>query len=197
MLAEDDRIGVTDRRLQERLSVLGGGRADHFQAGGVGEPRFRVLGVIRAGTDTAPGRQANHHGAWLLPAVEDLGDHIDGLVETAGDEVAELHFYDRPIAHQGSAGGDAEGAAFGDRGIANPIGPTLMHAFGDPERPLKDGDVLAHDEGLVVRFHLTQQGAMDSFHIGTKLTFALFVKGIVQLLICFEIHLPRAPGQGG
>ncbi len=180
MLAEDHRVGVADRRLEQHLGVFGGGRADHLEAGHVGEPGLGVLRMEGPGADPAAGGQADHHRAGGLPAVVELGQHVDHLVEAAGNEVAELHLDHRPVAEERGAGGDAQGAAFGDRGVAHPVRPLRPQALGDPEGAFERPDVLAHQDHAAIAPHLLAERLVHPFDVILRLADQLLVERRVE-----------------
>ncbi len=112
VLAVDHRIGVADRRLQQALGVLGGGRAYHLEPGHMGEPGLRVLGVERAGPqerraggDTqgaALGDRGVEHP--LRPTLMKTAGDAEGALESADvlpqddDLVVALHLFEqRPL----------------------------------------------------------------------------------------------------
>jgi hypothetical protein len=55
---------------------------------------FRIGGVERAAVNAAAGRAANDNGRRGVPQVVALGNKVGELVETANDEIDELHFRD-------------------------------------------------------------------------------------------------------
>ena len=62
VLLEDDRIVVTDRRLDETLRVRGGARINDLQAGRMEEGHLDVLRVKRSSTVATSHRPPNHQG---------------------------------------------------------------------------------------------------------------------------------------
>ena len=61
MLQEHHRVVVPDGGLQQPFGVVGSGRGDHLEAGGVAEVGLHILRVVQAAADTAAIRDADHH----------------------------------------------------------------------------------------------------------------------------------------
>ena len=168
MLEEHHRVGIADGGLEQPHGVRGRGRADDLDAGGLREPPLGVLRVEGPGAHAAAGGQADDDRAGHLPAVEELGRHVDELVEAAGDEVAELHLDHRPVAEEGGADGDADRAALGDRRVEHPVRPAGVEALGGAEGAFEDADVLPHQHHRRVALHLLEQRLVDGVHVGAS-----------------------------
>ncbi len=65
------------------------------------EPRLRVPGMERPGSQPAVGWCAYHPRHLAAPAVVGGGRKLHDRVETGGDEVGELNLDDRPHPHEG------------------------------------------------------------------------------------------------
>ncbi len=108
VLEKNHRVVVAHGGLDESLGIIGGSRADHFEAGRLDEPHLGVLRMEGPAVNAAAGGRAHHHGDGGVPAIAALGGKIDDLVEAAGNEIGELHFGHRAQAHQPRANGCAD-----------------------------------------------------------------------------------------
>ncbi len=110
VLHVDDRVVVADRRFEQALGVPWRRRRNDFQAGAMNEPAFGVLRMIQTAADVAAAWRAHDDGARhaAAGAIAQRGGLIDNLIETAGDEVGELHLRHRTVAALGRADADAD-----------------------------------------------------------------------------------------
>ena len=130
------------------------------------EPRLHVLAVEGTRTEATPDGQAEHHRHRCSPAVVGLGQVVDDLVETAGDEVAELQLDHGPEAVEGQAHGGADGAGLDDRRVAHPGGAELgEEAVGDLEHASVLGDVLTQEDDALVGRHGRMQPVGDGVEV--------------------------------
>ena len=140
---------------------------DHFQAGRVHEPHFRILRVKRAAVDVAAAGPADDERRRRAPAIVGLGDHVDDLVEGAADEVHELKFGDRTHAGERRAEGRAHDGGFRDGRVDDALGAEAVdEAVGDFEGAAVDADVLADAEDGGVALHFLPDSLADGFEIG-------------------------------
>jgi hypothetical protein len=130
----------------------------------VDEPRLELLRVLRArapaGAALCPHRQRNLELAARHVAV--LGRLVDDLLGRQRQEVLVHHLDDRPHPLHRRADARADERHLRDRGVAHPRRPELReHALRHAHRAAHLGDVLAHDEDVVVVAHRAHQGVAD------------------------------------
>ena len=111
-------------------------------------------------------RQAHDDRTGALEAIEQLGDDVDDLIETARDEVGELHLDHREIPEQCRPRSETQRAALGDRGVEHAVRPARMQPFGDPKGALELRDVLAEEDDRRIVLHLLLQGLVNRVEVG-------------------------------
>jgi hypothetical protein len=169
VLEEDDWIVLVDGAPEEAAHVLGCGREDDLEPRHVHEPRLELLGMLGARRPTGASLRADREGHLDLAArhVPVLGGLADDLLHRQGREVLVHDLDDR--AHAGDRGPDAraDDGHLGDRRIAHALGPELLeHPLRHAHRAAHLGDVLAHDEDVVVPPHRGRQGVANGFPVG-------------------------------
>ncbi len=121
VLDEDHRIRIVDRGAQQAVGVRRRGGTDDLQAGHMGEPCLQALRVLRAGTEPAAMRCAQHHGHTAATPEHEprLRCLIDQRIHGQGHEVHEHDLDHRlesrhrgPDRHRGDGG-------FGDRRVTH------------------------------------------------------------------------------
>ena len=153
--------------FDQALGVVGGGRANHFQAGRVHEPHLRILRMEWAAVNIAAAGAANHQRRGRAPAIVSLGDHVDDLVEGAADEIHELELGHRTHAGERGAEGRAHDGGFRDGRVDDALGAEAVdEAVGDFERAAVDADVFAEAEDGGIALHFLPDSLADGFEIG-------------------------------
>src|SRR5205085_11512796 len=105
--------------------------------------------------NTAAAGAAHHDRNSGSPAVPALRGEIRDLIESAGDEIRELHFRDRTHSHERGANRGSHDSGFRYRRIDNaPFAEAFEHSGRDFERAAVDADILAENEHTFVLFHL-------------------------------------------
>src|SRR5512139_1591770 len=145
--------------------------ASYAVAGAVAEPRLRVLGVVQPAVDSAAGRPPDHDRAGGLPAmaVAKRRGRVHDLVETAGDEVDELHLEDRthPLDRQPDA--CPHDQRLGDGHVDHPVGAVLLlQPRGRLEGAAQHSDVLPHQKDIPVPRQLLVHGLPDRLDVGDE-----------------------------
>ena len=169
VLEEDDGVVVVDRAPEEPAHVLGRRRVDDLEAGHVHEPGLELLRVLRArapaGAALGADRQRHLHlAAGHRPVLRRL---VDELLHREGQEVLVHDLDDRAHALHRGADAGADDRHLGDRCVADALGPELgEHALRDAHRAAHLGDVLAHDEDVVVGAHRARERVADRFAVG-------------------------------
>ena len=167
VLEEYAGVVVANRGLEQALGVGGEGRAQHLEAGRVGEPRLGVLRVEGRRAHAASRRAAHDHRDRDAAPVVVLPRDVDELVEAVGDEVRVLHLRDgtQPL-HRG-AHGHAHDGLLADRRVHHALGAELLdEALRDLERAAVDADVLAEEIDALVALHLLPQRLGDRDQVG-------------------------------
>ena len=100
MLEEEYWVGVTDRRLDHSLGVLGRSRIGNLDPGGVQERRFGILGVERPAPHVSARRAANDDRAVRI-SVKDSGA---GIPEKDLPRVFDRFWQADPASKAGGAG---------------------------------------------------------------------------------------------
>ena len=169
VLEEDDRVVVVDRRPEQAAHVLGRRRVDDLQARHVHEPRLELLRMLRArrpaGAALRADRQRHLHLAARHVAV--LRGLVDDLLERERQEVLVHDLDDRAHARHRRADARADDRHLGDRRVAHALGAELVEqALRDAHRAAHLGDVLAHDEDVVVLAHRLHERVADGLAVG-------------------------------
>ncbi len=130
------------------------------------EPGLRGLRVERPAREAPARGQANGDRHRQALAVMHLPGDIDELVETARDEVGELHLADRAQADDRRSNGGADDRRLGQRGVHHPLGAELLlKSVRHLEGPAEGADVLAHRKHPLVRAHLLAQPVRDRLQV--------------------------------
>jgi hypothetical protein len=156
ILEEDDGVRVADRGLQQAFRISRRERHDHLEARHVGVPGGVIVAVLCADARCCAIGATEHDGAAQLTAghVERLGRRIDDVVDGLHCEVEGHEFDDGLEAAHGRTHADASKAVLGDRRIDDPARAELgEQPLGDLVRALIFGDLLAHDEHVIIRAH--------------------------------------------
>src|SRR5512139_2503054 len=145
--------------------------ASYAVAGAVAEPRLRVLGVVQPAVDSAARRPPDHDRAGGLPAVAvaKRRGRVDDLVESAGDEVDELHLEDRPHPLDRETDTGPDDQRLGDGHVDHPVGAVLLL---EPRRRLEGAaqpsDILPHERDIAVPPQLLVHGLPDRLDVGDE-----------------------------
>ena len=153
VLEEDDRVVVVDRRPEQAAHVLGRRREHDLQARDVHEPRLELLRVLRARRPAGAALRADRQRHLDLAArhVAVLRRLVDDLLERERQEVLVHDLDDRAHARHRRADARADDRHLGDRRVAHALRAELVEqALRDGHRAAHLGDVLAHDEDVVV-----------------------------------------------
>src|SRR5690606_26711428 len=106
------------------------------------------------GTRAAAGGHTDHHVRMLSPTPVQLRQVVDDLVETAGDEVGELHFHHTLESAEAQAQANADNGAFAKRRIAHAVpAEFIQKALCDLENAAVIGNVLPHQDQVGVPAH--------------------------------------------
>src|SRR6187401_3256207 len=90
---------------------------------------------------------AHHHRDRPTPPVADLGRIVHELVETAGDEIIELHFAERPLTGERRADAHTEDTAFSNWRIDDAIAELREQRPQQKKRvAVSAADIFAVDE---------------------------------------------------
>src|SRR5277367_1689247 len=147
VLAEDHRIVVANRGLDETLRVVGARGANHFQARRVDKPHLWILRVKWTAVDVAAARPANHERRGRIPTIVRFRHHIHDLVKSAADEIHELELDYGTHARERRSERCAHDGGFRDRRINYALGPEAVdEAVRHFESAAVDADVLANTE---------------------------------------------------
>ena len=168
VLEEDDRVVVVDRRPEQAAHVLGGRRIGNLEAWDMDEPRLELLRVLRARrpAGAALGADRQRHLDLAARHVAVLRRLVDDLLERERQEVLVHDLDDRTHACHRGADARADDRHFGDRRVAHALWPEFVEeALRDAHRAAHLGDVLAHDEDVVVLAHRTGERVTDRFAI--------------------------------
>src|SRR5262245_52489062 len=119
--------------------------------------------------NTATARSTDDDRNACAPAVSTLCCEIRNLIESAGNEIRELHFRDRPHPHQCGANGRSHNSRFRNRRIDDaPLAKSLEHACSDFERAAVNADIFAEDEDTIVLFHFLPNALTNRFDVSCK-----------------------------
>ncbi len=169
VLEEDHGVVVVDRRPEQAAHVLGGRRVGDLEPRHVHEPRLELLRVLRARRPAGTALRADRQRHLDLAArhVAVLGRLVDDLLERERQEVLVHDLDDRAHARHRRADARADDRHLGDRRVAHALRAELV------EQPLRDahraahlGDVLAHDEDVVVLAHRAGERVADGLAVG-------------------------------
>ena len=131
------------------------------------EIHFRVGGMKWPAVHSASRGPANHHGHRRVPQVVGFRDEVGHLIETAGDEIDELHLDDRPQAQKTHAARRSDNSGLGDGRIHHPVrARTRQQPFGHFERTAIHTDVFAHRDNRGVALHFLKDRLTDRFQHG-------------------------------
>jgi hypothetical protein len=168
VLEEDDRVVLVDRAVEEPADVGRRRGEDDLEAGNMDEPRLELLRMLGAGRPAGAALGADGQRHLQLPAghVPVLGRLVDDLLRGERQEVLVHDLHDGAHAlHRGPDAG-ADDADLGDRRVADALRAELVEqALRDAHRPAHLGDVLAHDEDVVVLAHRGRKCVADRFSV--------------------------------
>ena len=168
VLEEDHGVVLVDRAVEEPADVRRRGGEDHLQARDVDEPRLELLRVLGTGRPACAALRPDGQRHLQLPArhVAMLGRLVDDLLGRERQEVLVHDLDDRAHALHRRADPCADDSDLGDRRVADALGAELVQQpLGDAHRAAHLGDVLAHDEDVVVLAHRGRDGIADCFPV--------------------------------
>ncbi len=169
VLEEDHRVVVVDRRPEEPAGVGRAGREHDLEPRDVHEPRLELLCVLRARRPAGAALRPDRQRHLQLPAghVPELGRLVHDLLERERQEVLVHDLDDRAHALHRGADARADDRHLGDRGVANPLGAELLdEPLRDAHRAAHLGDVLAHDEHVLVGAHRGRERVTNRLPVG-------------------------------
>ena len=155
--------------FHEAFGVGGGGGADDFESGRVGEEVFRGVRVGGADIGAAVGRAADDEGA-----VDESAGHVahaagvvDDLVVGDVGETPEHEFHDGAQSHHGGPHPESDEAGFADRGVDDAfVAEAFPQALGDFVGAVVFGDFLAHEEDVFVALEFFGEGVVEGLAVG-------------------------------
>ena len=169
MLEEDDRVVVVDRAPEQAAHVLRRRRKHDLEPRHVDEPRLELLRVLGSGAPAGAALGADRQRHLELAAAHRpvLRRLVDELLHREGQEVL-VHDLDDG-AHPLHRGADprADDRHLRDRRVSDPLRPELVeHPLRDAHRAAHLGDVLAHDEDVVVLAHRARERVAHGLAVG-------------------------------
>src|SRR5207245_10834290 len=88
---------------------------------------------------------ADDHGCWSVPQIVALRHEIRNLIESANDEIDELHLTNRPQTQVAHSAGRADDGAFADGRVDHTLpAKALEQPFAGLERAAVHADILAN-----------------------------------------------------
>ena len=166
--AKSDKIGAKKALRQALVANPRWAQAHHILGQYLREEKDLEGAIVEfsAAVDAAPRRSADDDRRRLSPTVAVLRGHVRQLIESAADEIDELHLGDGTQPHHRGPDGRADDRRFGDRGVDHPLlAEPLEETVGDLERAAVDADVLAEEEHPVVRFHFLPEALADRLEV--------------------------------
>src|SRR5579885_1415973 len=114
--------------------------------------------------NAASGRATDDNGRGRIPKVVALGDEIRDLVESADDEIDELHFGNGTQAEIAHPARRADNGALTDGRIDDALpAKALKQAFAGLESAAVHTDILTEENNGRVPLHFLEHGLPDSF----------------------------------
>ena len=168
ILHEADGIIITDGSDHEPLRIVGSGRTDDLEAGGVRQEVLRGMGVGRTDICTTVGRAADDHRDIdeTTRHVADAAGVIDDLVEADIRKAPEHELNHWTQAHHGGADAEAKEGSLTDRGVDDALrAETLPETLGDLVGAVVLGDFLTHKEDVLVAGELLGKGVVQSLSV--------------------------------
>jgi hypothetical protein len=156
VLEEEDGVVVVDRRPEQTAHVGRRGREDDLEPGHVHEPGLELLRMLGPGAPPGATLRPDRQRHLDLPPrhVAVLCGLVDDLLHGQRREILVHDLHHRAHALHGNADARAHDGQLRDRRVANPLRPELVeHPLRDAHRAAHLGDVLAHDEDVVVLAH--------------------------------------------
>jgi hypothetical protein len=156
VLEDDHGIVVVDRARQQAAHVGRRRGEDDLQPRHVDEPRLELLRVLGARAPAGAALRADRQRHLQLPArhVAVLGRLVDELLHRERQEVLVHDLDDRAHALHRRPDPGADDRHLGDRRVADALWAELgQHPLRHAHRAAHLGDVLAHDEDVVVGAH--------------------------------------------
>ena len=168
VLEEEDRVIVLDRRDQQTLGVIGGGRGDHAQTGDAGEDVLDAVGVQLGGVGAAAVRGT--HGdrlGYVAGGAEAVAGHLpDQRVRGLEGERGELDLRDGTPSGGGQSDRQAQDAGLRQRGVEDTVlAELVLEPLGGAEDAAVLTDVLAEDEGLRILRENVVEGTGDGLDV--------------------------------
>jgi hypothetical protein len=169
VLEEEHRVVVVDRAPEEPTHILGRRGEDDLEPRNMDEPPLELLRVLRAGRPAGAALRPHREGDLYLATrhVAVLRRLVDELLHRERREVLVHDLDDRPHACDRRSDPGSDDRHLRDRGVAHPLWPELL------EHPLRDahgathlGDVLTHDEDVVVTAHGLAHRVAHGFPVG-------------------------------
>ncbi len=168
VLEEDHGVVVVDRRPQKPARIVRARREHDLQPRHVHEPRLELLRMLRARRPAGTALRANRQRHLDLPArhVPMLRRLVDDLLEGKRQEILVHDLDDRPHPLHRRADPRADDRHLRDRRVAHALAAELL------EQPLRHahraahlGDVLAHQEHVVVGAHRSRERVVDCLSV--------------------------------
>ncbi len=166
---EHDGVIVTDGRFHQAFCVVGGGWADDFESGNVGEPVFRCVRVGGTDVGSSVGGASDDDGAVDEAAahVADEAGVVNDLVPCDGGEAPEHEFHDGAQTEHGGTDAHADECGFADGRVADAfIAETFPEAFGDFVGAVVFGDFFAEEDDIGIALDFFGEGVAESFAVG-------------------------------
>src|SRR5262249_12052559 len=130
------------------------------------EIHLGILRVERSAVDASAARSANHDGDAGPPAVPALRCEIRNLVESAGDEIRELHLRNGPHSHERRANSGSHNSRFRNWSVDHaPLAEAFKHAGCDFKGPTINANVLTEYEDTFIFFHFFQNTLANCFDV--------------------------------
>ena len=133
------------------------------------EPRLHLLGVLRARAPAGAALRAHGQRHLQLAARHRavLRRLVDELLHRERQEVLVHDLDDGPHPLHGGADAGADDRDLGDRRVADALRAELgEHPLRDAHRAAHLGDVLAHDEDVLVLAHRARERIPDRLAVG-------------------------------
>ena len=167
VLEINNGVRIADRCFDKPLRIVSRRRTYDFETGCVHVVHFGILRMKRAAVDASSARSSHNDGDARAPAVTAFGGEIGDLVESAGNEIGELHFGDGTHSHEGRTNGGPHDPGFRYRCIDDaPLTKPFQHSGGDFEGTAIYTDVFAENEHTFILFHFFPDALTNCFDVG-------------------------------
>src|SRR5690554_104468 len=171
VLDEQNRVVVTDRRLEHALRVVGRAGHRHVQTGEVREDHLGRVGVCRAELLAAAGRGADHqrNGELTIEHIAHFGGVVDDRVQRQKREVDRHDLRDGSQPGHRRADRRTRNHHLSDRGVAHAfLAELVQKAARHGVRAAPDADLFAQDEDALVALHFLAQGRAKRLANGNR-----------------------------